>query len=61
MVENEYLTFWEEADSLLVWENYAKASEQIRTNDLREKEEIDLLKDACQPVSCGGGRGEGGA
>lgn len=59
MVENEYLTLWEESDSMLVWEKYAKASEYIRTNDLREKEKIELLKDACQPIRYGGDSGEG--
>lgn len=59
MVENEYLTLWEEADSLLVWDNYAKAYEQIRTNDLREKEKIELLKAACQPIIYSEGRGDG--
>ncbi|MEC2344232.1 hypothetical protein P9H28_09035 [Paenibacillus barengoltzii] len=50
LVENEYMTVWEEADSVLVWEEYAKASEQIRIQDLREKEKIELLKEASQPI-----------
>lgn len=50
LVENEYMTLWEEADSVLVWEAYAKASEQIRIQDLREKEKIELLKEASQPI-----------
>lgn len=58
IVENEYLTLWEEADSHLVWDNYVKVSEQIRINDLREKEKIELMKDACQPVSYEGESGE---
>lgn len=58
LVENEYITLWEEADSLLVWDNYAKASEKIRTNDLREKEKIELIKNACRPITCPGGRTE---
>lgn len=56
LVENEYMTLWEEVESLLVWENYAKASEQIRIEDLREKEKIELIKDACQPIRYAGGR-----
>src|SRR5690606_15520803 len=51
LVENEYLTIWEEADSVLVWDAYTQAAEQIRTNDLRESEQIGLLRDACRPVS----------
>lgn len=58
LVENEYITLWEEADSLLVWENYTKASMKIRTNDLREKEKIELMRDACQPISNSGIREE---
>ncbi|MGG3452799.1 hypothetical protein D3C76_214420 [compost metagenome] len=50
LVENEYMTLWEEADSVLTWEDYAKVSEQIRTQDLREKEKIELMKEASQPM-----------
>ncbi|WP_028538410.1 hypothetical protein [Paenibacillus sp. J14] len=50
LVENEYMTLWEEADSVLVWEAYAKASEQIRIQDLREKEKIELMQEASQPI-----------
>jgi len=51
LVENEYMTLWEEADSVLVWEAYAKASEQIRIQDLREKEKIELMQEASQPLN----------
>lgn len=51
LVENEYMTVWEEADSVLVWEEYAKASEQIRIQDLREKEKIELMQEASQPLN----------
>lgn len=50
LVENEFLTIWEEADSVLMWDKYEKASKYIRTNDLREKEKIELIKEACQPI-----------
>ncbi len=53
LVENEYLTLWDEADSVLEWGAYQKVSEHIRMNDLREKEKIELLKDACQPIPAG--------
>lgn len=50
LVENEYLTLWNEADEKLDWSEYLRAAEQIRTNDLREKERIGLMSSACQPV-----------
>jgi hypothetical protein len=58
LVENEYMTVWEEAESLLVWEDYARASEQIRIEDLREKEKIELMMEACLPISHGEERTE---
>ncbi|WP_127575592.1 hypothetical protein [Paenibacillus barengoltzii] len=51
LVENEYMTVWEEADSVLVWEEYAKASEQIRIQDLREKEKVELMQEASRPLN----------
>ncbi|GGG25398.1 hypothetical protein [Paenibacillus abyssi] len=50
LIENEYMTLWDEANSVLLWDKYVQAAEQIRTNDLREKEKIELMKNACQPL-----------
>jgi len=47
LVENEYLTLWNEADQLLDWEQYKHAAEQIRVEDLREQEKIKLMNEAC--------------
>ncbi|MNG10293.1 hypothetical protein D3C84_937520 [compost metagenome] len=51
LVENEYLTLWEEADSVLEWDRYYQAAEHIRMNDLREREKVELLRDACRPLA----------
>ena len=50
LVENEYMTLWEEAESFLVWDYFAKASEQIRMKDLREIEKIELIRGASQLI-----------
>ena len=50
LVENEYLTLWNEADQTLVWSKYLHVAETIRTNDLREKEKVQLMSEACMPT-----------
>ena len=50
LVKNEYLTLWNEADETLVWSNYLLAAEQIKINDLREKEKVKLISEACVPT-----------
>ncbi|WP_160032385.1 hypothetical protein [Paenibacillus sp. An7] len=49
LVENEYLTLWDEAEETLQWDRYFKAVEQIHYSDLREKEKMELISNACQP------------
>lgn len=46
LVENEYLTLWDEATQRLDWQKYELAAEQIRVQDLREQEKIKLIYDA---------------
>lgn len=48
LVENEYLTIWDEAHQILDWKKYIVAAEQIRLQDLREQEKIELIKNACK-------------
>jgi len=47
LIENEYLTLWNEADQQLQWEKYVHIAEQIRVSDLRESEKIQLMLQAC--------------
>ncbi|GFN33488.1 hypothetical protein [Paenibacillus xylaniclasticus] len=51
LVEKEYLTLWEEADCILEWDRYLPAAEQIRINDLREREKMELLANSCSPLT----------
>lgn len=50
LVENEYLTVWHEAGEMLQWSKYMTAAEYIRTNDLREREKVELLHNSCIPT-----------
>jgi hypothetical protein len=50
LVENEYITIWEEAEETLVWSEFMKIAEDFRTKDLREKEKIELLQSACARI-----------
>lgn len=50
LINDEYETLFGEAVSRLDWALFEKAYVQFKTQDLREAEKIELLKNACVPI-----------
>lgn len=50
LVENEYLTLWEEAEEKLIWKEFMKITGDFLTKDLREREKIELMQQACAKI-----------
>ena len=50
LVENEFLTIWDEAEEMFVWDNFDQIYDEYRTKDLREREKMDLFRQACVPI-----------
>lgn len=54
LVEDEYMTLWQEAESSLVWDHFTDVFERIRKQDLREREKIELLQSISRPIGAAG-------
>ena len=50
LVDGENKTLWDEATMQLNWERFNEAYRDIRNNDYREVEKIELIFKACDPV-----------
>lgn len=50
LVNREYETVWEDADSALDWDLYRTASAEARASDLNDRQMQELLRSACRPV-----------
>jgi hypothetical protein len=51
LIFEEYQTLYREAKWQLVWDEFVKVYDTIRTGDYREAEKAKLLKDACKEVA----------
>ncbi len=51
LINDEYLTLWDEATDKLQWDAFAEICEQYWTRDLRESERIGLIQGACLKLS----------
>ena len=51
LINEEYLTLWEEATSDLQWDKFAEICGQYWSQDLRESERINLIQSACSEIT----------
>jgi len=58
LVENEFLTIWDEAEEMFVWDHFDQIYNEYRTKDLRESEKIELFHQACVAIHHDGGKSE---
>ena len=50
LINEEYLTLWDEATCCLDWDGFAAICEDYWTKDLRESEKIDWIHNVCQEI-----------
>lgn len=50
LINEEYLTLWDEATSELQWDKFAEICEQYWTEDLRESERITMIQNTCRDI-----------
>ncbi len=50
LINEEYLTLWDEATNCLDWNGFAKICEEYWTEDLRESEKIRWIQNVCQKI-----------
>ena len=48
LINDEYLTLWEESASALDWHAFSQALAQYKASDLLESEKLELLMNACR-------------